>query len=211
MGPSPPTTWTRAACRGATCVLETNIRLLPDTILHSSDNVQNILSLEARNLEILGDEGKQHYEAYPPSNAVDTRPDTAFQSFGNAKRGDTIVLDILADISDVHKWQTVEMVWLVDSDTEKILYSSTFESSTDNEYWIEAPQPPMCDDTKLTGQTVGGAEEGSAPRALRECSVQMILASNVLHLGATGRYFRVKLEEDRSVRWTVYEIWLRGL
>lgn len=203
-----PSSWTRAACRGAACVLETNIRVLPANIAHASNSINRILSLEAQNLAVIGEEGKQRYETYPLSHAVDTRPDTAFQSFGDGKEGDTVVLDILADISSVHEWQTVEMVLLVDRDTEKLLQASTFASSADGEHWREASQRPICDDTKLL------AGEAGAPGtrgALRECSIQMVVASTALHLRATGRYFRIRLTEDRPERWSLHEMWLRGL
>lgn len=65
-------------------MLETNIRVLPANIAHASNSISGILSLEAQNLAVIGEEGKQLYETYPLSHAVDTRPDTAFQSFGGA-------------------------------------------------------------------------------------------------------------------------------
>lgn len=40
---------------------------------------QDMLDLEERNLRMLGDE-KMHYLSYPPSLAVDGKPDTAFRS-----------------------------------------------------------------------------------------------------------------------------------
>lgn len=38
----------------------------------------------------------------------------------------------------------------------------------------------------------------------------MILGSSALHLRATGRYFRLRLEEDKADLWTISEVWLRG-
>ena len=43
---------------------------------------------------------------------------------------------------------------------------------------------------------------------LRECSAQMLLGSSALHLRATGRYFRARLNEDKQARWVVAEVWL---
>ncbi|PCH34217.1 hypothetical protein WOLCODRAFT_135572 [Wolfiporia cocos MD-104 SS10] len=204
---SPPSANTRAACGGSSCVLETNIKLLPDTMKHTGDSAECILALEAENLEMLGDAGKQHYEEHPLSHAVDTRPETSFQSFGNARAGDSIVLDVLTDISTAHEWHAIEMVWLVDADTERILQASAFDSTTDGEQWHKAFQQPACDDSKITDP----AYSGDVPTFLRECSVQMALASDALHLRATGRYFRAVLGEDRAEKWTVHEIFLRGL
>lgn len=78
--------WTRAACKGSPSVLETNIRLLPDTLSHSSDNVENIFALEASNREKLGESSAMHYVTYPPSHAVDADVNTAFRSPGGEPR-----------------------------------------------------------------------------------------------------------------------------
>ena len=66
-------------CLGRPCLFETNVALLPTSIKHSCERAQDILDLEERNLRILGDE-KMHYLSYPPSLAVDGKPDTAFRS-----------------------------------------------------------------------------------------------------------------------------------
>ncbi|KAH9929659.1 uncharacterized protein B0H18DRAFT_995571 [Fomitopsis serialis] len=204
----PRSRWTRAACSGASCIVETNIRLLPDSAVHTADSVEKVLTVEDQNLALLGTAGKQEYEDHPLSHAVDTRPDTAFRSFANGRAGDIVVLDILGDISDAHGWQAVEMVWLVDADTEEILHASTFESSVDNENWRQAVHRPVCDDV-TTSRLDENDDFGKAHQ--RECSVQVILTSNDLHLRATGRYFRAKLQEDRQQPWVIFEIWLRGL
>lgn len=78
--PAPVSPWTRAAARGSPWVLETNIGLLPDTISHTSDNVENMLSLEAANRKKLGNEGAEHYVKYALSNAVDIDIETSFRS-----------------------------------------------------------------------------------------------------------------------------------
>ncbi|KAL6307702.1 hypothetical protein BKA93DRAFT_767442 [Sparassis latifolia] len=206
----PPPTWQRAACRGSSCVLETNIHLLPDTIGHTGDSIQNMLYLEKHNLELLGEAAKQHYIDYAPSNAVDTLTDTSFRSPGSAKKGDIISIDLLADVSEAYEWTIVEMAWLVDSATEAILDACTFESSMDQLVWHHASQRPICNDTDLRLPSDNLTSEDT-PTYLRECSVQMLVASDALHLRATGRYFRVRLEEDQPEGWAVFEIWLRGL
>ena len=69
-----------APCLGRPCVFETNVALLPTAIRHSCERAQDMMDLEEQNLRILGD-NKMHYLSYPPSLAVDGRPDTAFRSF----------------------------------------------------------------------------------------------------------------------------------
>ena len=68
-----------APCLGRPCLFETNVALLPTTIKRSCERAQDMLDLEERNLRMLGDE-KVHYLSYPPSLAVDGKPDTAFRS-----------------------------------------------------------------------------------------------------------------------------------
>ncbi|KAI0715028.1 hypothetical protein C8Q76DRAFT_729276 [Earliella scabrosa] len=199
-----PKRWARTACRGAACVLETNIRTLPDHISHAASSASDIYYLEAENTRILGDDGKKNYLEYPPSNAVDMKAGTAFRSLSHATLDDTVVLDILTDVSDAREWTAVELAWLVDSPTESILKSCTYEWSSDNVTWNVVPHTPICYDTAQEA-TIEGAQ-----LPLRECSIQMILGSNALHLCATGRYFRARLTEDRAERWTIAELWLRG-
>ncbi|KAH9951005.1 hypothetical protein B0H21DRAFT_720924 [Amylocystis lapponica] len=207
---TPPTPWTRAACTGSSCMFETNIQLLPDATSHTSNSVANILFLGDRNLENLGEAGKQHYVDHAPSHAVDTKASTWFQSPGKGRKGDVITLDLLGDISNVHEWTAVEMAWLVDLDTEKILKASTFESSSDNVTWHQSSHLPICDDTELENIAFP-VWPGKTRPMLRECGVQMPLSSSALQVGANGRYFRVHLDADRPERWTVFEVWLRGL
>jgi hypothetical protein len=68
-----------APCLGRPCVFETNVALLPTAIRHSCERAQDMLDLEEQNLRVLGD-NKMHYLSYPPSLAVDGKPDTAFRS-----------------------------------------------------------------------------------------------------------------------------------
>lgn len=157
----PPKRWARTACRGAACVLETNIRTLPDHISHAASSASDIYYLEAENTRILGDDGKKNYLEYPPSNAVDMKAGTAFRSLSrtslhpaylcpvsptvllsvvDAALDDTVVLDILTDISDAREWTAVELAWLVDSPTESILKSCTYEWSSDNVTWVSCCQ-----------------------------------------------------------------------
>ncbi|KAI0800750.1 hypothetical protein C8Q74DRAFT_1454356 [Fomes fomentarius] len=200
-----PERWSRAACRGAACVLETNIRTLPEDISHTANNIADMISLEVRNAEKLGDPGKANYLEHPPSNAVDMKANTVFQSFSHATQGDTVILDVLTDISGAHEWTAVELVWLVDSSTEQTLKSCTFEWSSDNVTWSIVSHVPICYDTAQEASTLDGA-----PVILRECSVQIVFGSDALRPSAYGRYYRARLGEDRAERWTISEVWLRG-
>ncbi|EIW63994.1 uncharacterized protein TRAVEDRAFT_157845 [Trametes versicolor FP-101664 SS1] len=204
-GPYTPSGQTHAACRGSACVLETNIRLAPETISHFATNVNDILTLERRNSDILGEAGKSNYLEHAPSNAVDLKAETVFRSFAHAAEGDTLALDILTDISDAREWTAVELVWLVGAATEDILQACTFEWSSDSVTWHAAAHNPICYATTREA-TIG---EEKVP--LSECSVQMVLGSSALHLRATGRHYRARLGEDKSARWVVAEVWLRGL
>lgn len=60
--------------------METSINLLPDGINHFASAVDQMLTLEASNMGLLSEKQRSHYNAYPPSCAVDGRPDTAFRS-----------------------------------------------------------------------------------------------------------------------------------
>ncbi|KAI9056995.1 hypothetical protein FKP32DRAFT_1661484 [Trametes sanguinea] len=195
----------RAACRGSACVLETNIRLLPDTVSHTASNVSDILNLERRNRDLLDESGKKNYVRHPPSNAVDMQAETAFRSLNHATQGDTLSLDVLTDVSDAREWTAIELVWLVNLATEDILKSCAFEWSSDGVTWHSASQQLICYDTDREA----AIDEEKVP--LRECSVQMVLGSSALHQRVTGRIFRARLEEDQAERWTVSEVWLRGL
>ncbi|KAI0778708.1 hypothetical protein BD413DRAFT_511125 [Trametes elegans] len=194
---------TRAACRGSACVLETNIRLVPDGVSHIAANVSDMLTLERRNADVLGPSGEHNYLQHPPSNAVDLKTASVFRSFSHAVLGDTLALDVLADIGSA--WSSVEFVWLVDRATEGILQSSTFEWSSDDVTWHAAPRGPLCYDTTREATI----EDQLVP--LRECSVSIPVESSAPHTPAVGRYFRVRLNENKEDRWVVAEVWLRGL
>jgi hypothetical protein len=68
-----------AACFGRPCVFETTIALLPRNVNHSGGHARGMLDLEEQNLRVLGND-KVHYLSYPPSFAVDGKPETAFRS-----------------------------------------------------------------------------------------------------------------------------------
>ncbi|KAI1793208.1 hypothetical protein LXA43DRAFT_1003413 [Ganoderma leucocontextum] len=201
----PQKSWIHAACRVAACVLETNIRTLPDGVSHMATNISDMLSLEIENTRMLSDAGKQNYLDHAPSNAVDAKASTIFRSLHGGRRGDKITLDVLTDISEAREWTAVELVLLVDSGTEAILNSSLFGWSSDDVVWKVVPRSPTCYDTTHEA-TVDGVQ-----LPLRECSVQLGFASSGLSYQATGRYFGVWLKEDRPEKWVISEFWLRGL
>ncbi|KAI0660596.1 hypothetical protein C8Q70DRAFT_62413 [Cubamyces menziesii] len=201
-----PTERARAVCRGSACVLETNIRLLPDGVSHTAEHVGELLDLERRNAAAVGESGRHNYIQQPLSQAVDSKADTVFRSFAHATVGDMLSLDLLTDIGDAREWTAIELVWLVDSATEDILKACAFEWSSDGVTWQNpASHGPICYDTSRDAVV----DDEKVP--LRECSAQMLLGSSALHLRATGRYFRARLNEDKQARWVVAEVWLRGL
>jgi hypothetical protein len=132
-------------------LFETNIALLPTAIEHSCERAREMLDLEEQNLRVLGDE-KMHYLSYPPSLAVDGKPDTAFRSllsilfsshrrhrsdcvcWTGAAQGDTVSLDMLRDVSTLYP--DVQITLLVDNATERILRACTFETSADGYKWV---------------------------------------------------------------------------
>jgi hypothetical protein len=107
--------------------------------------------LEEQNLRILGDD-KMHYLSYPPSLAVDGKPDTAFRSLlsigsfclerfiskrlKGATQGDSITLDMLWDVSTLYP--DVQITLLVDNATERILRVCKFETSGDGYNWVSS-------------------------------------------------------------------------
>ncbi|THH21210.1 hypothetical protein EW146_g300 [Bondarzewia mesenterica] len=173
-----PQMTSRAPCFGRPCLLETTIPLLPDSISHSADSSVDVLSLEKHNLEVLGEERKDHYLNNPPSLAVDGRPDTVFRSRESAKIGDSIVLDMLEDVEPY--WSVAEMTWLVDEATESILSGCTFETSMDGRSWIPVLMRVLsCSDVP----PLKGAQTRQSPEIprLRECSVRMTDEKFPLH------------------------------
>ncbi|KAN0133319.1 hypothetical protein V8E53_009043 [Lactarius tabidus] len=122
-----------AACLGRPCLFETTISLLSAGIEYSCERAQDMLDVDERNLRLLG--GKMaHYSYYPPSFAVDGKPDTAFRSPRSATRGDTIALDMLCDVTAVYAH--TQVVLLVDEATVRILRTWTFQTSPDGREWV---------------------------------------------------------------------------
>ncbi|KAF8506627.1 hypothetical protein F5888DRAFT_1603010 [Russula emetica] len=188
-----------APCLGRPCVFETNVVLLPAAIRHSCERAQDMLDLEEQNLRILGD-NKVHYLSYPPSLAVDGKPDTAFRSLLSATQGDTITLDMLLDVSTLYP--DVQITLLVDNATERILRACKFEMSADGYNWVSSRLLPV---SGCLGELRLLSSE-NLNDALLECSFMTL--HRVSEMGS--RYFRAHLTEDREERWAVYEMWIRG-
>ncbi len=140
-----------APCLGRPCLFETNVALLPTAIRHTCTRAQDMLDLEEQKLRILGDD-KMHYLSYPPSMAVDGRPDTVFRSLlgigcfslerflskplKGATQGDSIALDMVWDVSTLYP--DVQITLLVDNATERILRACKFETSGDGYSWVSS-------------------------------------------------------------------------
>lgn len=69
-----------AACAVRSCILETNIRLLPQAVVHHGDKIGDMLEIEKYNVKLMGEDEASHYVAFPPSHMVDSRTNTFFQS-----------------------------------------------------------------------------------------------------------------------------------
>ncbi|KAF9469794.1 hypothetical protein BDZ94DRAFT_1243274 [Collybia nuda] len=190
-----PTSVSRAPCLGSSCLLETSISLLPDGIKHSVLTADEILALEVSNMELISEEQILHFHAYPPSHAVDGRPDTSFRSPKHAQEGDTISLDLMNKIGSY--WKSVDLVFLVDTTTEIILGAAAYQMGV-GEHWVTTSYTLVCVDSDIRSETSS---------FLRECAIQMLPAPRIrkgVHI------FRVRLEKSVDEHWCVYEVWLRG-
>ncbi|KAF8971736.1 hypothetical protein BDZ97DRAFT_1141718 [Flammula alnicola] len=183
----------RSPCHGRVCIFETSIKLLPDDIYSNSSAsaITEILELEKRRFNTLGEDTVSNYMRFPPCNAVDGVRDTAFRSFTNAKRDDWMMLDITRTIV----YGEVQLVLEVEEATESILRKSTFESSKDGTIWDVWHQHLIC--TNLPEP-----EHGKTPR-LKACS---LIATN-----AHARYFRVRLLQDMEKKWVVHEMHIQPI
>ena len=72
----------RAACKGARCLLESNIALLPESFQHETDSGTNMLKLETYNRGLVSSTANQNYLHHSPNKAIDDRVETYFQSLG---------------------------------------------------------------------------------------------------------------------------------
>ncbi|KZT27705.1 hypothetical protein NEOLEDRAFT_1130788 [Neolentinus lepideus HHB14362 ss-1] len=187
---------TKAACAVVTCILETNIRLLLSQSLHTVDSAQAMLSIEEKNVELIGVDGKEHYLSHPPSSAVDGQPHTSFVSAENARMGDFIHLDLLDAVTP--ETRALDMAFLVDIGTEQILRDCAFASSTDGIHWTLSEVEVQCFDSSVEHEH----------RFLRECyaPVQVRGGSN------TGiRHVRASYQGSMDEKWHIHEVWVRGV
>ncbi|KAH7910439.1 hypothetical protein BJ138DRAFT_1173146 [Hygrophoropsis aurantiaca] len=181
----------RSPCLGIPCLLETNIPLIMKKDNHTVSSAEDMLSQEARSLQLIGAR-KEHYYRYPPSHAVDGCPDTVFRSPQHGRAGDYISLDYLSLLS--FEDDPFELVLLVPEEMEQILCSSIVGYSADALRWTSSAADPTCTDV-LTGQT----------DSLRECSIVIPMDDST----TSARFFHVKLQKDVPIHWRVHEIWLR--
>ncbi|KAG2154546.1 hypothetical protein DEU56DRAFT_769149 [Suillus clintonianus] len=189
----------QAPCLGASCLLQTNIHLLPSNMKAESDSAEDMVMQESRTIQSLGQDAVDHYLRFPPSQAVDGHLDTAFRSPFPARRGDFVSLDMLSRVGSASS--TLEIAFLVTRETVVILRQAVFESSTDAVNWVVSTHPLICEETQLTERR--GVR--SAPRKLQECKVQ---SQETNH-----RFFRASLQVDipSSPHWMIYEFWIRWL
>jgi len=74
------TSVTRAACRNISCVLETNIELLPPTVGDNLSSVSEIINHIRSRFDMFGTAQIEHYLQCSPSFAVDANLQTSFCS-----------------------------------------------------------------------------------------------------------------------------------
>ncbi|KAG1828448.1 hypothetical protein EV424DRAFT_541866 [Suillus variegatus] len=190
----------QAPCLGDSCLLQTNIPLLPSNLKAESHSADDIVMQELRSIQFLGQDAVDHFLRFPPSQAVDGRPDTAFRSPFPARRGDFVSLDMLSRMGSASD-STIEITLLVTRETVDILRQVQFESSSDAVNWVVSTHELVCEETELTGLR----GHRSPPRKLQECSVQ---SQETDH-----RFFRANLQVDipSSPHWMIYEFWIRWL
>lgn len=188
----------QAPCLGASCLLQTNIPLLPSH-LKAGYSIDDVFVQELRSIQSLGQGAVDHYLQFPPSQAVDGRPDTAFRSPLPARRGDFVGLDMLSRLGSTNS--TFEITLLVTKETVDILHHALFESSIDAVHWVVSTRAFVCEKTELSG--LRGPR--SAPHKLQECSIQLQETDH--------RFFRASLQVDipSSPHWMIYEFWIRWL
>ncbi|KAG1749727.1 uncharacterized protein EDB91DRAFT_1109351 [Suillus paluster] len=187
----------QAPCLGASCLLQTNIRLIPLNVKVESHSTEDIIMQESRSRQSLGQDAVDHYMRFPPSQAVDGRPDTAFRSPLPAQQGDFVCLDMLSRV--VSPGSALEMTLLVTRETVDILRHALFESSADAVDWVISMHALVCEETEL--KELRGLR--TAPRKLQECMVQ---SQETNH-----RFFRASLQVDlpSPAHWVIYEFWIR--
>ncbi|KAJ7638668.1 hypothetical protein FB45DRAFT_903501 [Roridomyces roridus] len=128
----------RSPCLGRSCVLESNMRSLPD-ILDTFRTAGEIFDHQERLGMTLSEDITSTFLNYPLSHAVDADPQTSFRSVHNIADGDSLVLDLLDAGPDAVDW-----VWLVDADTAQVLRTSSYSHSTDRSSWIESRGSVSC-------------------------------------------------------------------
>ncbi|KAF9454170.1 hypothetical protein P691DRAFT_656895 [Macrolepiota fuliginosa MF-IS2] len=174
---------TRAVCFDTSCVMETNIKLLPMLPNESVTSASDVINHTAERFSALGNEAMERYLEFPPSSAVDGNSTTSFRSVSDAVEDDWIALDwMAADFGD-----NLELALLVNEATQNILENCRFEHSADGESWDQLPSELECSASRV--------------QSLRECSVVIG--------GGFFRKVRLVLKTGVPCGWIVHEIWLR--
>jgi len=144
----------RAPCIGRPCILETNISLLPPLTVNTEvPHASRMLDLAKQRAVHIGNDAISHYLAHPPSQAVDGRAETFFQSpqgrhkwlgslrhyaslnleLAGAQCGDWLSVDYF---DNVIKQGKEEWILTVDEATMDSFQSGMFESSLDGVNWV---------------------------------------------------------------------------
>ncbi|CAK5275726.1 unnamed protein product [Mycena citricolor] len=171
-----PRTLVHTPCQTGTCVVETTIRSLPETV-SKYPLAQDIFKREAELTSLSAAAGS---DISPFSQAVDSDMATFFRSAGDARAGDSILLDNLDVVSTMVDW-----VWMVDPSTALAIQSTPLSVSKNGLEWTTTPITPNC--------LASGA-------GIVECHFTS---------GLPARYLRIKLSSNWTSPWCIYETWLQ--
>lgn len=142
----------RAPCLHAACLIETNIRLLPDfaTVTPAISSASKVLVVEESRRKAINLNITENYLNHPLSHAVDGDSQTYFKSsFGlflvvfhpvsnlcstAGSKGDLITLDLLRNLPFDAAGPDIRL--LVDASTMQILIASRWDTSPDGSKWV---------------------------------------------------------------------------
>ncbi|KDQ13132.1 hypothetical protein BOTBODRAFT_396250 [Botryobasidium botryosum FD-172 SS1] len=187
----------RAPCIFYTCVIETNIALLPDydeSQLQGSSIYPTLRRLEDHGRKLLGVDGERDFLLHHLQRAVDGKLNTAFKSPHNAQRGDYLMLDMLGAVGS--KYHTAELVLIIDRRTEHILPSSVTEVSSGESVFVLDTERPQWQCLALGADDAHG--ERSDTLLERSCSIRQ----------RKWRFVRLRALQDMDVPWNVRDIWV---
>ncbi|EIW86961.1 hypothetical protein CONPUDRAFT_115881 [Coniophora puteana RWD-64-598 SS2] len=185
----------KAPCLWSSCLLETNIQVLPPRLHQGARHAKDMLLQEEYSLRNLTEQDTSHFYNHPLSFAVDGRPQTSFCGSQNATAGDFMQLDLLSSTT----WPkgVVDLVWLIPSAGEPILEFSIFDVSVDGHEWVSVNSMVECEEVPMDLQST------KVNYRLNECSAVLTVEDRSI------RFIRTTLGRNIDFPWCVHEMWLR--